>query len=664
MNARTQPDDSWILGRILSAMAIGLALGGCTDTNLYSPTLARQEANRIALTGEVCTEDPVTASFPVRVVLLVDVSSGPLFSDFDPGGTRIEILRNFIQSALNDSETEIAIVTYSGRARKLAPSEGNFTRNPGELLNAINAISLAEPCLGIDQCRDYREGLRTSGALIEGDMASLPAGLRVLTQYVVVMVNAGPQQPTALESDCCQEDDIECINNNQNPSLGCEALLGPTQVTQLRDMVTDGGGAGLRLHIVHLGADPDVNVNQQVQDVMEGMAFAGGGVYQRYDAAGGLSDAVFDVLSLRTLLTAKLIFAANLNAIPGPDGPQLDSDADGLSDEEEERWGTSAGNRDTDGDGITDLVEVLTGFDPLLIDLPTACATIIPYLDADLDGLTDCDESLLGTEPTLVDGDGDGMPDILEVTTSTDYLNKDTEADTDSDGVSNGDELRQHSDPRSTDSRAHLTYGYRYEFEDEGILRQLVASKLIQITGVDVKAINQGTTPGVGTMSYDAGAKALQWLDANDGATPGPWVKVGAGGTFELPSSSYAAIQGDDGRMIEVDVNVADLPSASQSESLRVVYRDRQCIKYMIRNVQLMGTRELDDGTRAGSNSVIVYFAQAPDGKLDVPGPFRMAQVPIIFNPPAAREPADAILLIKDDEFVRPQITAVTYAAP
>lgn len=43
----------------------------------------------------------------------------------------------------------------------------------------------------------------------------------------------------------------------------------------------------------------------------------------------------------------------------------LDSDQDGLSDEEEKVYGTDIYNRDTDGDGYTDGAEVKAGYDPL-----------------------------------------------------------------------------------------------------------------------------------------------------------------------------------------------------------------------------------------------------------------------------------------------------------
>ena len=109
---------------------------------------------------------------------------------------------------------------------------------------------------------------------------------------------------------------------------------------------------------------------------------------------------------------------------------------------------------DTDQDGIGDLVESLIDFDPLVPDMPTACAQVDPFADSDMDGLSDCDEALLGTEPSLVDTDGDGLPDRLELVAQTDYLHDDAETDSEGDGTTNGEEVKIHTDPRSVDPQA------------------------------------------------------------------------------------------------------------------------------------------------------------------------------------------------------------------
>lgn len=71
-------------------------------------------------------------------------------------------------------------------------------------------------------------------------------------------------------------------------------------------------------------------------------------------ASGGLGDAAYAALSVPSASVA--VRAVSLAA---------DADADGLDAGEEAAAGTSDGQRDTDGDGFTDLYEILCGTDPL-----------------------------------------------------------------------------------------------------------------------------------------------------------------------------------------------------------------------------------------------------------------------------------------------------------
>ncbi len=642
--------------RPLSALTWLLLLlcAGCTDTNLYSPHMARKEANRLALSGRVCTEDPTEARFPLRIILLVDQAAGPLFSTYDPAAKRVSLINDFVYSNLNNPEAAFAIIGYGGRPRKFAPVEGAFTRNPGEIIGAVASLSLAQPCLAENQCRDYREALRTARTLVEDDAAALPAGLRVLTQYVIVIVNAGPHSPLARDAQCCAPTDVACINQGNSPSAACEAALGAQIVEDLVQAATYLDTGGVRVHTLHL-ASQDSDTNDEVADAMRAIAFAGGGIAQRFNAVDGITLAAIDTVAMRTPLQGKLVIAANLNAVPGPDGPRLDSDADGLPDDEEARIGTNPRDPDTDQDGISDFVEVLTGLDPNTPDFPTACANLIAAADQDLDRLSDCDEAIIGTEATLVDTDGDGLPDFLELIAGTDYLNPDAELDYDNDGVPNGEEVRQRTDPRSTDTRTHLSHAYRYEIIDEGFVRELFPSRPRNATGVTIVAVSPGTTAGVGLLVYQPDPPRLQWQDAADTGL-GPATLLDRSGTFDLPSSSWAPIQGESGKTITVRIERAELPTTPTNEQIRVIYRDRHCLQYTVRNVRLMPTLSLDSGFPRGYNSVMLYLAEAPSTRLNMAGPFRMAEIPVIYDPPRTRSPDDAIIGIDNDEWVRPRI--------
>ena len=119
-------------------------------------------------------------------------------------------------------------------------------------------------------------------------------------------------------------------------------------------------------------------------------------------------------------------------SVPPASPTERDSDGDGLTDLEERRIGTSTSLRDTDGDGQTDYDEVrIFGTDPLFVSatltptappvdtsasLVTTTNAVAENGDRDGDGLRDQDEVLnYKTNPDNPDTDGDGYPDGAEV---------------------------------------------------------------------------------------------------------------------------------------------------------------------------------------------------------------------------------------------------------
>jgi len=638
---------------------IGPLTLACTDVGLYSESRPRTEPDRVALTGRVCGDDPVSARFPVRLVLLVDQAQGPLFSELDPAGQRIVSLSGFVQRALGSTSTSVAVVGYAGRARTLAPAQTpnapgvatpSFTRNPGELLAALSQLGIAEPCLAAGQCRDWLEGLRSARALIEGDMASLPAGTRVLTQYIVVNVVAGPQAPvvdTTIDGQRCAADDVSCQRQREVAEVGA-----------LRDAIGDGGAAGLRFHVIHLAAGSPEEVDQLAIGLRQ-VALAGRGLYQRIGAIGALDAGALDLLDVRTELRAKHLIVANVNSKPTVAGPAPDSDGDGLSDAEEATTGTRPDDPDSDDDGIGDYVEVLVGLRPLEAGTPVACANVVPGRDTDRDGLSDCDERLLGTDPSLVDSDGDGAPDRLELVSQLDYLHADGDLDADGDGVANGVELQRRSDPRSDDRQAELTYGYRYEIEDEGIVEERFVGRIAGLDGLTVTSVSDGTTPGVGLIEWvpTVGPRgSLRWRDPAE-TQVGPLVEVSGDGDYTLPAASFAPLQGASGRYLEVRLEAALLPTRNVAENVRVGLRSRSCISWTVRNIRLVPTLPLasDPDQLAGHNEIIVYFAEAPEERLTIAGPVRLASIPFVFAPPSRRQPDGAVIEVLDSEFITPR---------
>jgi outer membrane protein OmpA-like peptidoglycan-associated protein len=141
---------------------------------------------------------------------------------------------------------------------------------------------------------------------------------------------------------------------------------------------------------------------------------------------------------------------------------RVDTDKDGLFNDQEKEIGTDPKNPDTDGDGLTDGDEVLIYFtDPLKKDTDgdglTDGEEINKYKtdplkkDTDGDGLSDGDEVLkYKTDPLNPDTDGDGLEDGEEVNK---YMTDPLDADTDKDGITDFDEVKKYNtDPLSPDT--------------------------------------------------------------------------------------------------------------------------------------------------------------------------------------------------------------------
>lgn len=137
--------------------------------------------------------------------------------------------------------------------------------------------------------------------------------------------------------------------------------------------------------------------------------------------------------------TVALTQTAAANQTAAAEIGQIDTDGDGLTDQEELELGTDPNNPDTDSDKLLDGEEVKT------------YQTDPKNPDSDGDGLLDGDEvKIYGTDPKNPDTDGDGLMDGEEVQNyGTDPKNPDSDAD----ALTDGDEVNIHqTDPKNPDT--------------------------------------------------------------------------------------------------------------------------------------------------------------------------------------------------------------------
>lgn len=632
----------------------------CTDANLYHLVDVPNLPNKVAFTGQACTDNPVERRFPLRVVYVMDASPNL------PGGldqqrtsdlitARANAVRDSVQ-VLRNSDTEFALVRFGGDAF-VAPEGGTFTQNTATIAEAAGALTVPVNC-GIDGCRRTGQALSLASSLITGDLLSTARGPRSRTTYVIVLVQAGPIDDVVLSAQTAPDDD--CF----------EGCILANRMNALREFVLENGAADFRVHTLDVSViDDDNTARQQTQFELEEIATRGGGEYRgicRRDVDGNLVPAScgpfnlsllgLDIQSARNVLIKRSFIVSNLNAKHTEDGEIPDSDADGLSDAEEEFLGTDPTLRDTDGDGIGDKVESLlstVGLDPMAPDEPIQCDAVTgPLVDQDGDGLTDCEERLLRLDPTLFDSDADGIPDLIEFLSDTNYLGDDVLVDSDFDGVPNGVEVRAHSDPRAADTQSRAELSYLYREVDLGIRQLTFSTQPREISGVVVENITPNSGLGNGLLTYIPGpTPVLAWRDPSENVT-GPAVRIEGDGTYNLESFCTAASRDcASPPTLTVSVTQALLPPFPVDEFLRVDVAERACTDFRVRNVTLVETLAAD-GKERGANDIRIYFGQVPGETPSAFPIFRVAQFPFRFRAPEEKVPNVADQNVESFRFV------------
>ena len=451
-------------------------LTACDNGASLERTSSRQMAS---LSGEFYTENPEAIQFPVKVLFAIDCSLSMIVSDppnppDEPYGRRIAAIQRFLDRYNTEDYPSVSfsMVLWAGSIidqTRNGYNQPGFTRSREELDRVLNNVRN-------ESYTDYLGAMDGIRNIIENDIT-----------------NVSYQESG--ESDLARTKYIVCFFSDGMPNTDAGTQLNVDiwqQVEDLTAMTEERQVGQFNFHTFFLSSlfrtdepgDADGIIDNYLDEwqfagnTLFGMSTRGNGTFRDFASAAAIDFINIIDMRLTTEYVIKYIVAYNYNVVPGVDVLYIDSDGDGLTDEEEiTSHGTDPMVYDTDGDGLSDgfEIQVQTVEDgvelwpnPLVSD--SGCTPLHGgyWPDQDCDGLTDCEESIKGTFRFVADYDRDGIPDGIEFNMGTNPFEEIYVNDADFDGDLDWFEVQRHSNVLANDPIVRERYGYDYNITDLG----------------------------------------------------------------------------------------------------------------------------------------------------------------------------------------------------
>jgi hypothetical protein len=483
----------WV--KIVHAAAL-LWLSSCTSADLVpfideNPTFP--ENDRMSIEGTSCTAQPGTTLLPRKILFIMD-QSGSLNAENDPTynhpvygyrtSGRQEAARSVVQAFLGDPAYSFSFIYFNNNTWR-CPDTAPFFRQ-GDMDACLRQLVDGQ------NTTDIYGAFVNAFDLIRSDLLNLDPRTARRTNYEIIFFGDGMPNTDGDLPPVIDEPEEMTVN----------ILLRVGEIMSLLDPA-NGGAGSIRIHTVFLQSalgpgDPQYAI---ASDLLQQIAARGDGNYVTTTDPDELDFLQFVQTSIDSVDRFKSFLVTNDFVHNDPTGAQLDSDGDGIVDDEEARTGLNPFQPDSDGDGCGDLAETVARFDPRVDDCP--CST--PGIESDGDILSDCDEQILGTDRELPDTDSDGMPDWAEVWAGTDPLVNDAMDDPDRDGVPNITEVAEHTNPRLADGADRRQYAYKYTFSN----RRLTLDQR-ECFEYKVENITLGVTLPVASLASEQGDNTLR----------------------------------------------------------------------------------------------------------------------------------------------------------
>lgn len=419
---------------------------GCTNAGLYNSNgRGVNSPDRASFEGQVCIPRATGEAFPVKVLFAVQGGDG----------VSPEAKAGFIDGLQSVTGRflvpyiKFSLVAFHTVATGLA---GSFV-DTAAFQQAIVKYSQYQEVGSVS----LRAPLLLAKTILSGDMQTDCQGAVSRTRYVVVLLVTSddtscvtPQFNTGIDSACAALTPASACSQ-------CELSRVTSEIVNLAQLYQAGE---VRVQPVYVRETIDPAAAAAVGAIAQA-----GGTAPIQTTPNNIVDTLnqLDYTSLDQNLALKRFIAFNRNALSRNGQLLADSDGDGLSDADEASMGLLAVQADSDGDGISDGLEMRMGLDPRVADVINGCS---PFLDIDADGLNDCEERVVGTNSCMGDTDGDGVPDLVEVLSRLNPLVPEDLLDSDGDGADNVAETTAHTDAQSVDTAYRNDRGYNYQLLD------------------------------------------------------------------------------------------------------------------------------------------------------------------------------------------------------
>jgi hypothetical protein len=420
-------------------LTMAILLSACTKEKLDPiKKLYLSSLDYVRVEAQFCNSPPTISKQKVKYLFVLDKSDSnqPGFTvvpgdinNTDPTGSRrYGPMVQFLRDLPNDPNqlTSFSLINFNDNAS--LPRERNFVNgfdtdrtNFQSVVKSqwIGSGSAAAPMPDDRGFTNYVSVLQQALSMIRSDAQYEAGSIErpiVTTAYRIIFVSDGSPRVPSGAGVYAQTfaTDIQPVINSLL-SLKDDPVVGPF----IGDIVLNTAYYFLDTQDIDAAA------------LLEQMANAGNGQFMKFGAGENVIYGAFapPVRNVKQILSD--IFVENLTTSWWDDGRfLLDSDGDGLPEAIEDSVGADPRNRDTDGNGVSDLVEYRTkgkpcegagcnrslrnpysvcdGFRPV-----TDAAGNVAFPDTDRDGLNDCEEFLLKSDRTRVDSNGDFIPDAI-----------------------------------------------------------------------------------------------------------------------------------------------------------------------------------------------------------------------------------------------------------